>query len=118
MRKLQTETRECLECGEEYQWNARNIYCLCARCRKRHYRKSQKLNDEDYKKPYPLNENEKRVRHRKLQRELDNAFSAEEIEKRAKEEKDPSTKAGLYIALNIIWSDINKIQAKELGLCK
>ena len=43
---------------------------------------------------------------------------AEEIEKRAKEEKDPSTKAGLYIALNIIWSDINKIQAKELGLCK
>jgi len=43
---------------------------------------------------------------------------AEEIEKRAKEEKDLGTKAGLYIALNIIWADINKIQAKELGLCK
>ena len=78
MRKLQTETRECLECKEEYQWNQRNIYCLCPNCRKRHYRKSQKLSEGEYKKPYPLNENEKRVRYRRIQKELDAAETPEE----------------------------------------
>ncbi len=78
MRKLQTETRQCLECREEYQWNQRNIYCLCPNCRKRHYRKSQKLSEGEYKKPYPLNENEKRVRYRRIQKELDAAETPEE----------------------------------------
>jgi predicted nucleic acid-binding Zn-ribbon protein len=78
MRKLQTETRECLECREEYQWNQRNIYCLCPNCRKRHYRKSQKLSEGEYKKPYPLNENEKRVRYRRIQKELDAAETREQ----------------------------------------
>lgn len=78
MRKLQTEIRECVECGEAYDWNQRNIYCLCVPCRKRHYRKAAKKKPEDYKKPYPLDENEKRVRHRRIRKELDNAETPEQ----------------------------------------
>ena len=78
MRKLQTEIRECLECGDTYDWNQRNIYCLCVPCRKRHYRKSTKKKPEDYKKPYPLNGNEKRVRYRRIQKELDAAETSEQ----------------------------------------
>ena len=78
MRKLQTEIRECVECGDTYDWNQRNIYCMCLSCRKRHYRKKAKKKPEDYKKPYPLNENEKRVRHRKIRNELDKAETTEQ----------------------------------------
>ena len=78
MRKLQTEIRECLECGDTYDWNQRNIYCMCLSCRKRHYRKSAKKKPEDYKKPYPLNENEKRVRHRRIRNELEKAETTEQ----------------------------------------
>jgi hypothetical protein len=96
MRKIQTETRVCLECREEYEWNARNIYCLCARCRKRHYRKSQKLSDEDYKKPYPLPTNEKRVRYRRLQKELDNTTTAEERRAIYSRELDYMIQSGIF----------------------
>ncbi len=78
MRKLQTEIRECVECGDQYDWNQRNIYCMCLSCRKRHYRKSAKKKPEDYKKPYPLNENEKRVRHRRIRNELEKAETTEQ----------------------------------------
>lgn len=78
MRKLQTEIRECVECGDQYDWNQRNIYCMCVPCRKRHYKKSAKKNPEDYKKPYPLTENEKRVRYRRIIKDLNNAYTREE----------------------------------------
>lgn len=77
MKNIEIEKRECFECGEVYDWNLRNIYGLCVPCRKRHYRKSAKKKPEDYKKPYPLNENEKRVRYRRIQRELDEAETPE-----------------------------------------
>ena len=78
MRKLQTEIRECVECGDQYDWNQRNIYCMCVPCRKRHYKKSQKLSEEERKKPYPLTENEKRVRYRRIIKDLNNAYTREE----------------------------------------
>ena len=97
MRKLQTETRQCLECREEYQWNQRNIYCLCPNCRKRHYRKSQKLSEGEYKKPYPLNENEKRVRYRRIQKELDAAETREQRRKIYGRELEFMMESGIWL---------------------
>ena len=78
MRNIQTEKRNCKDCGQEYDWNIRNIYGYCPKCRKRFYVKQQRGGDKEYKKPYPLHINEQRVRYRRLQRELDNTSTSEE----------------------------------------
>ena len=97
MRKIETEIRECVECGEAYDWNSRNIYCLCAPCRKKHYRKKQNLKPEDYKKPYPLNENEKRVRHRRIQRELNKAETHEQRREIYRREIEFMIESGIWL---------------------
>jgi len=78
MKKIPTEPRECTACGDVYDWNSRNIYCLCTPCRKRHYRKSQKLSPEDYKKPYPLTASQKRARYNRIVKELNQAQTPEQ----------------------------------------
>ena len=96
MRKIQTEIRECVQCGDTYDWNLRNIYCLCVPCRKRHYRKKQKLSAGEYKKPYPLNENEKRNRYRRIQRELDAATTKESRREIYGRELDYMIESGIW----------------------
>lgn len=97
MRKLPTEVKECANCGDTYDWNSRNIYCLCVPCRKRHYKKTQKLSEEDYKKPYPLNENEKRLRHRRIQRELNAAETHEQRREIYRKEIEFMIESGIWL---------------------
>lgn len=78
MRKLPTESRECVNCGNTYEWNNRNVYCFCAPCRKKHYRKKQNLKPEDYKKPYPLTPYQKRARYNRITKELNKAETHEQ----------------------------------------
>lgn len=96
MRNIPTEKRECKDCGKEYDWNIRNVYGYCPPCRKRFYVKQQRLGDKEYKKPYPLHINEQRVRYRRLQRELDNTFTAEERRKIYKRELDYMIDSGIF----------------------
>ena len=97
MRKIPTEPRECVECGDAYEWNSRNIYCLCVPCRKSHYKKSQKLSDEDYKKPYPLNQNEKRNRYRRIAKELDKAETPEQRREIYRREMEYMIESGIWL---------------------
>lgn len=81
MRNIKTEPRECKDCGQTYDWNMRNIYGYCPPCRKRFYVKKQRLDQsgkKDYKKPYPLKQNDQRRRYKRIQKDLDNAWTREE----------------------------------------
>ena len=93
---MSTEKRECKDCGQEYDWNIRNVYGFCPPCRKRFYVKQQRLGDKEHKKPYPLHVNEARKRYRRLQKELYNAFSAEERRAIYSRELDYMIQSGIF----------------------
>lgn len=59
--------------------------------------KKQNLKPEDYKKPYPLNENEKRVRHRRIQRELNNAETHEQRREIYRREIEFMIESGIWL---------------------
>jgi hypothetical protein len=96
MRNIQTEPRECIQCGNTYDWNLRNIYGLCVPCRKKHYCKKGRLKTHEFKKPYPLGENEKRVRHRRIVKELDAASSREERREIYRKELEYMMQSGIW----------------------
>lgn len=73
-----TEIRNCKICDKEYGWYRTNRYGYCASCRKKEYLKRNRMSDDELKKSYPLNQNEKQKRYRKIRKDLNKAYTREE----------------------------------------
>lgn len=75
------ETKECTQCGQEYQHFLTNKYSACKPCRVKIYNAKNRLKEDEYKKPYPFNKNEQKKRYTQLRRGL------EKLEGLSKEER-------------------------------
>jgi len=118
MRNIKTEPRECIGCGQTYDWNVRNIYGYCVPCRKKHYIKiysaKHKMDEDQYKKPYPLNPNDKKKRYRRIAKELNETQTAAERRAIYSREIDYMIETGIWHWCNDIRFS-NKIIDKGSG---
>jgi len=75
------DLKQCTGCGEEYKHYPAKRIQLCKECTRKHYLAKNRLTDEEYKKNYPLSENERRRRYTRLRRGLESLILMDREEK-------------------------------------
>lgn len=111
--KIEWITKECKECGIEYQWSMYNKKELCLKCRQRMYNTKKKLAPEDRKKKYPLTEAEKRSRYNRIKSELNKAKTREERREIYKRELDYIIQSGIFLWLTDWRPSFKKLVSPE-----